>query len=272
MSRWSITRLIALAAVLLVVTGCAFGAPPQPRGEASSDPSALVGVWRVRDAAGAGPDTWLRLGDEVVVWSNCGVSYGSWVARGSALLVGIDSWDDDFCLWGRFVDPTPWLTAAVGYRQTSEGMALLDSGGAVVATLTIDGEPPTSERYIDEYTQQPTETIRFDEPGRLPDGVSAAKEIVGRWIDPAHPDDGTYIEFSGDGSWKGSDGCNARGGRYSYSLDGSLLATLGSSTLMLCEGSAIADLASGASLVGSSGEGISFYSLDGTIAITAVRG
>ncbi|TBN56173.1 META domain-containing protein [Glaciihabitans arcticus] len=263
-------RLVSLAALLLFVTGCAATAPASPGG-VSSDPSKLVGVWRVSDAAGAGADTWLRLADDVMVWSDCGVSSGSWTARGSALLVDIYSQSDDSCLLGRVFDPTPWLSQATGYRETNTGMALLDSGGSVVANLTIDGAPPTSEQYLDEYTEQPTETVEFEKPAHLPEGVTAPKDIVGRWIDPAHPADGTFIEFAGDGTYEGSDGCNGVSGRYSYAPDGSLLATQGLTTLMGCEGSAIADLASTSPLVGVAGEGLAFYSAAGDVAITVVR-
>ena len=259
-------RVLALAVLALSLAGCT--TVPTP----SNDPSKLVGLWRVGGVLGESPDTWLLLSDELILWSQCGVLTGSWDARGDAFVAGIDGGIGEACMSAYVFDTAPWLTNAQGFAQTETGMALLDANGETLATLTIDGAPPTSENYIDEYTEQPTVNVTFDSAINVPEGVDVATDVVGRWIDPAHPDDGTYIEYRGDGKWSGSDGCNVFGGSYALGADGALLTTTGPITLMGCDGSAIAYLPSSAALVGKTETGLTFYDADGTAAIEVVPG
>jgi len=261
-----IRRALAVALVALGLAGCA--ATPAT----SNDPSKLVGLWRVSGVVGESPDTWLLLGDDLVLWAQCGVFQGMWNARGESFLADVQGGIGERCLFGQLFDSNSWLTRASGYTETGEGMALVDANGDVVATLTIDGNPPASENYGDEYTEQPTTEVSFSDPVKLPSGFEPSKDIVGHWVNPEHSDDGTYIEFRGDSTWAGSDGCNVFGGRYAYGADGSLLTTVGPMTLMLCEGSATAELASHASLVDATKDGLAFYAADGSLEIEVVPG
>lgn len=262
-----------LASILLLVTlaGCAplsfvGGKSSNTESEASSpptDPSALVGLWRVSGVATEGVDTFLRLGPELVVWSKCGVTFGSWVARGSAFLADASEFDSADCVTGDLGETIPWLAQASSFSETADGIALLKADGSVVATLTIDGLPPKSSSYNDRYRDQPTSAMYVDDELELPQGVSAPGDITGRWVDPNSPNDEAFIEFASDGFWSGSDGCNGVSGRWAIGQDGAFLMTSGPTTLVGCTRSDASSQVLSSALVGATDQGLTFYDSQG---------
>lgn len=80
-------------------------------------------------------------------------------------------------------------------------------------------------------------TLAACAPDSGPSAPSEA-ELVGTWAldeefsSPEQP----FIDFSEDGSWIASDGCNQVRGTWQLSEDGSLATTSGPSTLMVCDG------------------------------------
>jgi hypothetical protein len=69
---------------------------------------------------------------------------------------------------------------------------------------------------------------------------ATASGVLGTWYPASRPAGSaptrSFIALNADGSWTGSDGCNATGGRWTLGRDGSFLATARGSTLMLCAG------------------------------------
>ena len=240
------------------------------------DPIELVGLWRVRDAAGEGDSTWLRLAGGFMLWNDCGVAGGSWKARDDAFLAEINTGHGGDCAFGEEF-PADWLTDATGYGYIDGELALLDAAGERLARLTIDGNPPTSENFIDEYTEQPDvdearEYINSEvEP--LPAGALPVESLVGRWLPTdATGDTDPFLEFRADGTYSGSDGCNGVGGRWAAGSNGALLATLGGTTQMGCDGSNVPQLISQATTVGKVGDELTLYDADGAVLGALVAG
>ncbi|HWR84877.1 MAG TPA: hypothetical protein VN200_02660, partial [Rhodoglobus sp.] len=237
--RGGMRRLALLAPAILLLAGCATSAPPPPAA-GGADPVDLVGLWRVSDAEGADERTWLRLdAGELTLWQECGYLSGAWVATDALFLGSIYGGNGD-CISGNRVPELPWLEAAAGYTRTGDGWALTDAGGAVVATLSVDGAPAPHPDIIDDYTRPPVVTDATREAlapaAPLPSGFEVA-DVTGRWVAtaPGAPEQ-PFVEFAPDGSWTGSDGCNGGAGRWASDGRGGLLTTSGVSTLIGCDG------------------------------------
>ncbi|MEV1320090.1 META domain-containing protein [Micromonospora arborensis] len=59
------------------------------------------------------------------------------------------------------------------------------------------------------------------------------RQPVGRWV-PASGHKAAYVEFTADGEWHGSDGCNDESGRWIAAAGGTLLACARPITLAVC--------------------------------------
>ncbi len=230
-----------LLAAALLLGGCASHAAQDPPATepTNGDPTALVGLWRVSDAAGADPDTWIRLGDDLELYQPCGWSSGDWEASGDAFLGQIWGWGGG-C--GAAAPVTPWLADATGYRVDGGGLELLDASGAALARLTLDGAPPHDPHVIDDYRTQPTMSPQL--AGRLapsspaPSGFTAveAAALVGDWVPAGTGSYGkAHLDFGSDGMLTGSDCANGVQGRWTL-YGGAFLATTGPSTLIGCAG------------------------------------
>jgi hypothetical protein len=212
------------------------------------DPLRLVGLWQV-DAPGQPAGSVLRLGDDLSIWSRCGYLSGDWRADPAGLFVGLAAGGSPGCVDGTLNDPTPrWLTRVVSFKTDTAGAQLLDAGGAVVARLRPGGHPTPGPDIAAELAQQPPLTdalrarLRSAEP--LPAGLVAAgpDQLVGRWVSPAKPTLRGFAELAADGSWKGSDGANDQGGRWSAAPDGELVVAGGAQTAMGCLADACANV------------------------------
>jgi hypothetical protein len=248
-----------------------------------ADPIDLVNLWRVSEAEGTGPDSWLRLdGRELIAWTDCGVTDGAWRASGDLFIAVVyGMFGAGTCLGGTGTPDASldWLLAATSFQKTDEGIDLLSRDGAVVARLSIDGNPPTSADYIDDFTHVPevTDEVRalFPSIAALPGDATpvTATDLLGRWqplevggFDPP------FVEFEADGTWNGSDGCNGMAGRWLLGDDGHFLATGGPSTLIGCLNSPAPSWLSGTSLIGMVGDELTLYDASGTELGVLVRG
>src|SRR5215207_4063500 len=119
--------LVILSAALLA--GCAGNptpsdAPDSPpvTGPGASDVSqalGLIGLWRVSDATGEEPDTWLRLDAvEFQLWRDCGMIMGSWSAGEEAFIASPHSASGD-CVDGA-LPRVVWLESAASYEHAGE--------------------------------------------------------------------------------------------------------------------------------------------------------
>ena len=255
-------RLRSITVILIgtVLAGCA-GPPPaatpaSPRVASSAlpgraDPVALVGLWKV-SASGEASGAVLRMDGEqqIMLFRRCIALTGGWQAnRDGQFLAGFDSYSPDTqgpaCTGveepADGPDFTPeWLARATGFQAEGTDLLLLDPSGAAVARLSPGAKPVTRADMAAELTGVPQVTAetrqRFDVVAApLPAGLTPATTatLLGRW-QPDGGDVGAYVEFQDDGQWRGSDGCNGQGGRWSAGPDGSFLAVAGPSTLIGC--------------------------------------
>lgn len=278
--------ILAIAALAVLLTGCAGPVAPTVPDETASPATLddgvevgpavdLVGVWKVSNADGEGDDTYLRLAEEVIVWSDCGTAAGIWAARNDAFIASFDEWSLDYCdLDGK--SAARWLLDATGYGYVDGNLSLLDSTGEPLATLTKDGRPRDDWSTVYDYGAQPVLSEishhSFEDSVPLPGEAVPAKSIVGRWLPTDYAGDGPFVEFSAKGGYVGSDGCNRVGGRWAMGARGDLLTTHGGTTLMACEGSGAANAVGGASLVGMVGDELTLYNASGSKLASFVRG
>jgi hypothetical protein len=260
--RRVVPLLLALATVLL--GGCATAGPLDPPAQ---NPSDLVGIWRV-DAAGEGDSTWLKLGDQAVLWNDCGTALGAWRATGSLFVAGMVGSVGPWCHSHDFAFPG-WLDAASGYLAVPGKVRLVAADGHVLATLRHDGAPPANPDAPD-LTTEPTVsagiTESFRVPAALPGDATPVAVLAGRWT----PRDAVagrdpFVEFAADHAWTGSDGCNGAGGRWLLGDAGLLLATSGASTAIGCDNSAGPGWVAQASRVGMVGGDLTFYDATGAV-------
>jgi len=277
-------RVLALTVLALTLAGCTaydVAAPEVAKEPATVaepatetvDPSALVGLWRVTEAGGKESDTWLRLADELMVWSECGRAHGSWIARGSAFLADVSSWGSGYCAPGYEVDGTPWLSAAASWVEQGDAIALYSEEDELLVTLTIDGAPPKSKDHLDEYVDQPVENVdSFGALSPLPDGVEAPDDIVGRWVNRASPYDGSFIVLASDRTWRDTDTSFANG-RWALGEDGAILTTSRPVDLIGCArncGSDVAYDVVSAARVGVTDSGLAFFAADGSLLVEVI--
>jgi hypothetical protein len=243
--------LVAVAVAVVLVAGCARSSqiasspPSSPASVAASfvpspaDPLALVGSWML-DAPGVAPGTVLRLGDDLSLWSDCGYLDGSWAADHAGLFVGQLWGGDGACMSGApSQGPTPaWLARIVAFRLDGTGVVLLDSSGAVAATLRPGGHPTAGPNMLPSLADPPTVTDQLRASLAptvpLPAGLVAARpsQLIGYWVSAANPNLRGDADLAADGSWQGTDGANGAGGRWSAAPDGELVVTAGPSTAM----------------------------------------
>ncbi len=254
----STARLVALAVVVLATavlpSGCAklfdreppdgpwLGQPSRilPSSASSLPGTDLIGLWRVSDASGVDPDTWIRFGDDLALYQPCGWSMGEWRTSDHTFIASISGWNG---ACGPATPAIPWLTGAVAFSSTSMygDVELLDANGDVIARLAYDGAPPHDPSASDDYRSVPA----FDDrvlariaplpPAQLDRDAVTSADLLGRWVpSDADPRLGStpYVEFAADGTWAGSDGANGIGGRWSFPDGRPFLVTGGPTTLI----------------------------------------
>lgn len=265
--------VLALSLLSIGIAGCTSAPPPEPAATpgAVSDAIELVGLWRVSDAEGESPDTWLRLdAGEGLLWRGCGVHSYSWAARDGAFISGVWSWSG--------CDQTtplaaPWLDDAVSYEKGGDGWALLDDAGAVTAHLARDGAPPPSPDLPNGLTEPVVDArtkLHFQQPVPLPSSLTAG-DITGRWLmEELQDNPRVYVEFTGD-TWSASDGCNGQGGDWMTAGSGLLVTGSGFSTAVGCENIPIAGRVTETTSAGFDGETLVLVGAAGSELVRLVR-
>lgn len=245
---------------VLALAGCA---APQPGGPGPGSgpvtglsrprPDDLVGLWRVQ-ARGEEAGTILRLGSDLSIWRRCDDLFGEWRADAAGEFLGDTNGSSYECAGPKVkaapkpplpsVPSTPdWLLRAVAYRVDGTDRLLLDARGGVVARLTPSGEPGGRHVAAPETYARPVldDALRrrLAPAAALPAKLrpATAAELVGTWK-PAAPgaNPAQYVTIKADGSWQGSDGCNAHAGRWTADEPGAVLTVAGASTAMACAG------------------------------------
>lgn len=240
-------QVAVAAAAALLLAGCASqasarqgGATGSPVAPTAGDPLRLVGLWQL-DAPGQAEGSVLRLGDDLMLWSGCGYSMGEWEADSVGLFAGHVSGGSGKCMPADATDPTPaWLTKVVAFTTDAAGVQLLDASGSVVARLKPGGHPTAGHDIASQLAEPPVLTddlrARFRSAPALPPGLKPATwaQLLGRWGSADYPKRNGFVELLPDGSWKGSDGVNAEGGRWSADSAGDLLSVAGAEAGVGC--------------------------------------
>jgi hypothetical protein len=245
----------AIASVLvLALAGCAgdgsTGAQEEPQAPPAAEvgPVALIGLWTV-EGTDEESGTVLRIAPkkQVSLWRSCGTLTGTWAASDGLFLATLNGGTGTCIPDGAApVQPTPaWLMKAAGYEVAGTERVLVDGAGNTVARLVPGGKPKVTEGVAASEAEPPvvTEEDRAElesTAAPLPGGVTPAEQtaLTGRWV-PASGGAAAYVEFKGDGTWTGSDGCNGNSGRWALGAGGTFLATSGPSTLIACDGAGI---------------------------------
>ena len=251
MSRPGVVALL----IAMIGTGCGSGgdsagrdvirAEPlsspssSPLPVATSDPSAMVGLWRV-EAKDEATSTALRLGHGLVLWRRCATFDGEWRATTSGDFLADRSGWSARCSAEKTgsTDLPEWLSRATAYRVAGADRELLDKDGSVVATLRPDSRraspdqpdfpKPPAGAELAKPSPRPAITLP---PLKTP----SREELLGKWYPEAAPGGEARLEVKADGTWFASDGCNGTGGRWTLAGDGTLLSIGGPSTLIGCQ-------------------------------------
>ncbi|WP_405114715.1 META domain-containing protein [Micromonospora sp. NBC_01405] len=227
------------------------GSGPVPGATEASRPLApekLVGSWTIADVGDPGAGKILRFAPSGLhlIGSSCGTLGGSWRADvDGVFLADIDT------AFSAAVEGIPgcerasqdvpgWLRRVTAYQFDGSGRpVLLDDLARPVARL-IPGATPTagpdmmaSELVPPVVTDEARQALA--PAAALPEALAAVdrRRLAGRWV-PTDGHKAAYVEFTADGEWRGSDGCNDESGRWITGAGGTLLATAGSATLMYC--------------------------------------
>jgi hypothetical protein len=227
------TRNLGLAAAVVALLGLWQCGPATSA--ARPGPLALVGMWQVSSQGER--NAFLALGDELVVWSRCGVLVAPWLADSSGDFVGGNHG------LGCAAGPD-WLVQSTAYRQDGDDYLLLGPDGRTRARLVRGGAPPSRPDIADSFREPPTVTARvrvsLAPSAPLPPELTPAtrRQLIGRWVPelsrPGPDAHGPAVTLTAKGGWSGSDGCNFSSGRWVLGTSGALLAPLGPVTDMAC--------------------------------------
>jgi hypothetical protein len=272
----------ALLLTLLAVAGCA-AAPAlvmsDGAGPATPDPATLVGWWRVADVpGGTGIGQTVLLDPTAIEVLDGGVALdGTWRADPDGRLVAhIDSGRSALDLAGTGADlAPPWLAAATGFRVDGADRVLLDGTGAPTARL-VPLAPTAGSGAVDPGRPvDPAERRAFAPAAPLAAPLRPAEPagLAGRWV-PADGSGRAHVELAADGTWDGSDGCSATGGRWVAGSDGGFLAAAAAvHTLIACpDGADLGGQLSTARRAGLDGADLVLQDVDGGVVARFHRG
>jgi hypothetical protein len=250
----SIPYLVMATFLLSGCTTTLVTAPAEPE----LPPLGLVGMWRV-DAPTENAETWLRVEDGFVLHRDDCIIDGGWLATETAFAASYSSYRGP-CVDEQF-DDVPWLTGAVGYEAAASGWSLVDADGEITATLTNDGWPEgISDASAEELSPPRVSDAlreRYGAAPPLPEGLDpvTADYLLGRWIPTTSTTAAPFLRFSEGAIVTTSDGCNETESRWMLSDAGRLVTTSFMTTLVGCDGVAVAELLSNTVVVGLADDG-----------------
>ncbi len=227
------------------------------------DVQALVGSWVVMgDPAIDDREVRLQPGGRVSLLEGACVLGGGWSATDTGLMIMSIHSATNEC---RDLDDAFEYFQGVQRFDLMDGSVLLSNlSGGTIAVLSA-GTPPAD----------PTDRFAPRDPAPdLPVGVRVPSlEVLtaGRWIpvetvgsDRWPHDTRPQAEFSIDGTWHGSDGCNRLGDRWSMdAATGEWLAGIGGQTQIGCDNVDVSAMVGLARTVGIDGDELVFYDTDG---------
>ncbi|MEV4629981.1 META domain-containing protein [Micromonospora sp. NPDC049523] len=211
-------------------------------------PEGLIGSWTIIDLDDPGGGRILRLAHNelYLVGSDCDTLGGSWRADTDGVFLA-----DVYVATAAAVEGLPgcelasqvtpeWLRRVTAYRFDYRGLpVLLDELDRPVARLVPGATPTAGPDMLASVLDPPVVTDEarraFAPAAALPATLVPAdpRGLVGRWA-PAEGHRTAYAEFTADGEWRGSDGCNEESGRWIVAAGGTLLTTGRMVTAMFC--------------------------------------
>ncbi|MEV1317494.1 hypothetical protein AB0J14_15580 [Micromonospora arborensis] len=252
-------RLATLIVLGLLLSGCGRqgnSEPVAPRPPLAGTaavvvplaPESLIGSWTLVDVADPGAGKILRLaaGELHLVGTRCGTLGGTWRANSDGAFLA-DIWQAPAAAvegipgCEKASQETPgWLRRVTAYQFDGKGLPVLLDGGRQPVARLVPGATPTPEPNLADSVLAPP--LVTDEARRaLAPAVALPvtlvpldqRRLVGRWV-PRSGHKAAYVEFTADGEWRGSDGCNGESGRWIIGAGGALLATARGVTLAFC--------------------------------------
>lgn len=302
MRRWEMVAALAVVGIC-AVSGCSSGTGPKAASPSPSigptdstslgpggTPDALIGMWRVTEAADEPADTVLRLssgdGDALILFRSCGDFLGDWTASVSGAFVGDVTGFSQACMKPTVNSDniTPrWIADSRAFRVRGTERDLLSANGTLMARLVPAKQPlhPTPDLLkdlrqpptIDPITMHKLRTV----PQPLPTNATpaTATTILGKWVPypkRQYRDGKTpYLDFNKDGSWSGSDGCNGSGGPWALASGGEVVTTSGPSTLIGCDGAPTGAWLMQAGRAAISGDLLTLYAPGGQVVARLTR-
>ncbi len=209
--------------------------PEAPASDPAAESAALLlvpTIWRLRDAAGEAPDTWIRFDSEIDLIRPKGDVELSWSTQGDALLTHVDGWSMTL---GTTPPAVPWLTETTRFSRAGDGWVLTDADGRRTARLVQDGVPPPSTHALHTLPEV-DDFIRAQHVDAVPGSTVRAIDpaaVVGTWGLPGVADADGSVTLASDGTWRARTSCevlgNADGGGGAYRLlpTGFVLVTAG---------------------------------------------
>ncbi len=257
------TAALATALLMTAVAACTQVVPAQstqaissaspsasPSESAAPDPATLTGTWVVTDTGTAADGTTVRLEASVTgrgtaeITADCGTISGSWGANSRGMFLGsVYAWSANCDTQkgatteiGVPAQIVAWLTTATTFEllttSSTPTVTLTNSAGADIATLVSLQDP-------DSKTASPTSGATPPTAAFEPPTSTTLEELEGKWVQEGRPHVAPtppFLQFTADGAWDGSDGCNAASGRWLANTQGALLATSGPTTQISCDG------------------------------------
>ena len=263
-----------LAAVITValigtVAGCAHDATASASATASSstasastsarvtlDPQKLIGTWIVTNTGTAADGTTVALDwpqayrGEATITADCGTIRGEWAANKIGEFIGkVTEWttscdndSDGDTESGQPVQLIAWLSTATAYTYPTTTQAttveLSNSAGANIATL-VELQGSSGSARASASADPSASASASASASTSPSSAVTVSEVVGKWVQAHRPQEAPtppFLQFTSDGTWSGSDGCNSGAGRWLLTDDGGILATSGPTTLITCTG------------------------------------
>lgn len=295
--------LVVSLTVAALLAGCSSHAaesaeqsadPTSPAASASEpafDPDVFLGKWEVTgtDTSADGTTVEFTTGErEATIEADCGTMIGQWAANDEGFFLGsLTSWSGLCQQKGTSVDDdsgpeaqlTAWFTTAHSYQRSGVTVKLYNSAESLLVTLKpLDSDEKDTVSASADASGTMSAATPLDSASVTPEdeNLVTSARLAGKWVQIGRPQDAPtppYLQFDTDGTWSGSDGCNAQSGRWLLSDDGEILATAGPQTLMACTGMANlgSTLTFARTAVLSASGVLTLYSVNGTALQQLVR-
>jgi heat shock protein HslJ len=113
---------------------------------------------------------------------------------------------------------------------------------AAAMLMGCDAEPSAVKPRVDSSGSASNPSVTS--PSTTTSSILSAADrqvLVGRWEPTSNASPSTkwrtppHVEFSADGSWRGTDGCNDQSGRWTIGTDGAFKAIMDGSALVGCD-------------------------------------